>query len=277
MADQPDDTKGLIMIPNVGDMTFYLHTMMNDFTADLLLALSLMAGQLERKTMIQGPVIISPFFSSNGESGAGIESGTTGSAQGNGISIPQILSKDTNQTPNTPGTPLTTLNSNLHGIEKVKKRSPARVQKLMADLYLLAGRIEIAQQSYVNAIELCKLNNDLQWQASALEGYLCTYLVSIIRVCLSFYSIYICRRKCQQAKYNLCHHQGKSWNYANLLKRCIPLFASCQRDIEKLLGYTTSRKHMVHMDTILFFKFRLVYESQTFSHMPFLLPLRELL
>ena len=35
---QTDDTKGLIMIPNVGDVLFYLHTMLNDLTSDILVA-----------------------------------------------------------------------------------------------------------------------------------------------------------------------------------------------------------------------------------------------
>lgn len=35
---QTDDTKGLIMIPNVGDINFYLQEMMNDLTSDILMA-----------------------------------------------------------------------------------------------------------------------------------------------------------------------------------------------------------------------------------------------
>jgi hypothetical protein len=34
--NQPDDTKGLIMIPNVGNMSFYMSTMMCDFASELL-------------------------------------------------------------------------------------------------------------------------------------------------------------------------------------------------------------------------------------------------
>lgn len=172
------------MIPNVGDISFYLQTMMNDFTADLLLAMSLMAGQLERKTLIQGPIIISPFFAAAGEyaHASDTPSQTLIPTQGNGISTPQITTKslDTDSAPSA-GTQAMLISS-LNNAEKMKKRSPARVQKLMADLYLLAGRIEKALQSYISAIELCKLNNDLQWQASALEGYLCCQLLSIMKV-----------------------------------------------------------------------------------------------
>ena len=38
LESQTDDIKGLIMIPNIGDLSFYLQTMINDFTADMLLA-----------------------------------------------------------------------------------------------------------------------------------------------------------------------------------------------------------------------------------------------
>lgn len=34
--DQPDDTKGLIMIPNVGEMNFYMSTMISDFANNIL-------------------------------------------------------------------------------------------------------------------------------------------------------------------------------------------------------------------------------------------------
>ena len=189
-ADQSDDTKGVIMIPNVGDIGFYLQTMVGDFTADLLLALSLMAGQLERKTLVQGPVIISPFFTSAGDSAPlenGIPSQVLVSAQGNGISTPSSIPKIMEGDQHTPSSGTPTIMSSLNNNEKSKKRSPARVHKLMADLYLLAGRIELALQSFVSAIELCKLNNDLQWQASASEGYLCAKLLLIMKVSLLKY------------------------------------------------------------------------------------------
>ena len=50
------------MIPSVGDISFYLQTMVNDFTADILLAFGSLAGQIERRNVIQGPWIISPLF-----------------------------------------------------------------------------------------------------------------------------------------------------------------------------------------------------------------------
>jgi hypothetical protein len=34
--NQPDDTKGLIMIPNVGNLSFYMSTMVCDFASEIL-------------------------------------------------------------------------------------------------------------------------------------------------------------------------------------------------------------------------------------------------
>lgn len=173
------------MIPNVGDISFYLQTMMSDYTADLLLAMSLMAGQLERKTTIVGPIIVSPFFSSGGEGSQYMESGTPSQVlvptQGNGISTEKSVVDTPIQGQMLSSTMMSSLNASLVNSEKVKKRTPARIQKLLGDLYLLVGRLDHAIESYLNAIEGCKLNNDFQWQASALEGYLCTELVQLMK------------------------------------------------------------------------------------------------
>ncbi|KAJ3364329.1 hypothetical protein HDU91_002647 [Kappamyces sp. JEL0680] len=179
--DQQDDTKGLILIPHVGDMSFYIQTMINDFTADILLAMGLMAGQLERKSSIVGPVLVSPLFST----GDGPLSGDGASgpvqilvpAQGNGISTP--ASTKISDVPDTPSTPQGVATS-LQNMEKVKKRTPSRAQKLLGDLYLMAGRRDLAINCFVTAMEGAKLNNDYQWQAAALEGYVCAQLVSLV-------------------------------------------------------------------------------------------------
>jgi hypothetical protein len=42
----------------------------------------------------------------------------------------------------------------------------------------LGGKSKIFNVSFVTAIEACKSNNDYQWQASALEGYVCAQMVS---------------------------------------------------------------------------------------------------
>jgi hypothetical protein len=72
-------------------------------------------------------------------------------------------------------------------VEKNKKRTPGRALKLIGDLYLLSGRIDLALKLYIicncslyNAIEAAKGHSDFYWQASATESFLSAYLISII-------------------------------------------------------------------------------------------------
>jgi Transport protein Trs120 or TRAPPC9, TRAPP II complex subunit len=127
------------MIPNVGDVSFYLQTMINDFTSDILLALGLFAGQVERKTSILGPIIISPSFV-DGE--GNIESSSQPFSPNTGQSTPNVVNaiSSTELDPTTPASNMSTLTNP----EKIKKRTPARAQKLLGDIYLLAGRLDLA-------------------------------------------------------------------------------------------------------------------------------------
>jgi hypothetical protein len=43
---QPDDTKGLIMIPDVGDKTFYMATLISDFTSEILAQFSILVSRI---------------------------------------------------------------------------------------------------------------------------------------------------------------------------------------------------------------------------------------
>ncbi|KAH6576807.1 hypothetical protein BASA62_001258 [Batrachochytrium salamandrivorans] len=267
---QTDDIKGLIMIPNVGDVPFYLQTMINDFTADLLLALGSLAGQIERRSIINGPVMISPLFQSNpsasrpsvvgsqltadstylaspmsasssfsGQSPSTASTHAPSSAhfsQGANLfdrlrdnSATNILSQDMSvsssatssnaqtgqfgiaQTSSSSGSTITSSGSAptvtvfpatqqqqpslsamgstslnlgfglglLLNPDKSRKRTPARIQKLLGDLYLMAGRLDMAIASFFAAIESTKHSNDLQWQASAMESLCCAQLLSL--------------------------------------------------------------------------------------------------
>jgi hypothetical protein len=129
------------MIPNVGDVSFYLQTMINDFTSDILLALGLFAGQVERKTSILGPIIISPSFA-DGEGNTEVSSQPF--SPNNSPSTPNVVNA-ISSTEVDPSTPAAANNiSTLTNPEKIKKRTPARAQKLLGDIYLLAGRLDLA-------------------------------------------------------------------------------------------------------------------------------------
>ncbi|KAI8916253.1 transport protein Trs120 or TRAPPC9 TRAPP II complex subunit-domain-containing protein [Gorgonomyces haynaldii] len=144
---QQDDTKGLIMIPNVGDLSFYLQTMINDFTGDIFLGLGSMIGQLERKTMINGPVMIAPQF---------------------GLDAASPSKRDQ------------VLQTSVLNAEKIKKRTPGRQQKLIGDVYLMVGKLDTAIMYFTQAVELSKQTQDYQWQASATEGLLCSQLLKLL-------------------------------------------------------------------------------------------------
>ena len=60
--------------------------------------------------------------------------------------------------------------------QRARRKVAGREKKLMADMWLLAGRIEQAIAAYHEAITLTKAWSDQVWQASALEG-LCVALV----------------------------------------------------------------------------------------------------
>ncbi|KAG1077610.1 hypothetical protein G6F42_024731 [Rhizopus arrhizus] len=54
--NQPDDTKGLIMIPNVGNMSFYMSTMICDFASEILDQFASIAERIESLKVLESPI-----------------------------------------------------------------------------------------------------------------------------------------------------------------------------------------------------------------------------
>jgi hypothetical protein len=54
--NQPDDTKGLIMIPNVGNMSFYMSTMICDFASEILDQFASIAERIEKLNALESPI-----------------------------------------------------------------------------------------------------------------------------------------------------------------------------------------------------------------------------
>lgn len=100
--DQNDDTKGIIMIPHVGDISFYISTMINDFAKDLIIQFGLLITSIERKSIIQGPILIAPPFNEVKD---------------------QVVEVFVNP-------------------EKTRRRTPFRIQKLLGDVHLLSGSLD---------------------------------------------------------------------------------------------------------------------------------------
>ncbi|KAI8337994.1 TRAPP II complex [Chlamydoabsidia padenii] len=151
--NQPDDTKGLIMIPDVGDMTFYMATLISDFTSQILTQFSILAKHIGQQFKSDLP----------GTRNTNYASPPPASQQ---QAAPQQLS-------NRPDTP----SSSVGYASRDKKRAPGRIKKLYADFYLLSGQLPDAITLYLQAIDMTKITSDYLWLASAIEGYVCTTLL----------------------------------------------------------------------------------------------------
>ncbi|KAI9475700.1 MAG: TRAPP II complex [Benjaminiella poitrasii] len=208
--NQPDDTKGLIMIPNVGNMSFYMSTMICDFASEILDQFATIAERIESLKVLESPIAVGSvprnFEQNNGNRMIQPQPSTSSPYQNNrnSHSGPQPTSsisstflkrasstasnnrKSFNVT-NSPPTPKpsisrsttftgTSLSAN-NDTGRTIQRTPGRIKKLLADFYLLAGRLPDAISHYNEAIEIAQALNDYLWLASAKEGLACTMIL----------------------------------------------------------------------------------------------------
>ncbi|KAF7727378.1 hypothetical protein EC973_007621 [Apophysomyces ossiformis] len=205
---QADDTKGLIMIPNVGNMSFYMSTMICDFASEILNQFSAIAGRIERLQMLESPIMLhqrseykivpQPSSSSPGPTELPrhnrashpppIPQQSTSSSFLKRASTTTVNSRSPKFSPATPPpVPSMTRSTSAQGIAsqdigKTKRRTPGRIKKLLADFYLLAGRLPDAVTHYNQAIEMTRSQSDHLWYASAMEGLVCaTILLEYLR------------------------------------------------------------------------------------------------
>ncbi|CAG8555401.1 15541_t:CDS:10 [Funneliformis mosseae] len=200
--DQPDDTKGLIMIPDVGKIDFYMGTMISDFANSILNEFGNLAADIERRTIVHSPKIPSPNSSqsqsTNGRYSTPLQSYSapdlkllqtppafplTPPVQAmttTGVGAAANVSPKENSYHNRSFSSSTLVNianvPNTVADIKLKRRATGRIEKLIADLFLMAGRLPDAVSHYSLAIEATKANGDYLWQGSALEG-LCVGLL----------------------------------------------------------------------------------------------------
>lgn len=189
--DQPDDTRGLIMIPNVGNMNFYMKTMICDFASSLLTSFGNMAEDLEKKQIIESPrqdlipqlsdafpaspntslVNLHALSNSYASKRRSIPAQSMSSEAVNGIGLAPGASLQHSRSLS--GSPSVghSYNSAQSVIDsKLKKKTAGRLAKLLGDLFVLAGRLPDAVASYNECINFTKANGDCMWHASALEG-----------------------------------------------------------------------------------------------------------
>ncbi|KAI9279379.1 TRAPP II complex [Sporodiniella umbellata] len=206
--NQPDDTKGLIMIPNVGNMSFYMSTMICDFASEILGQFATIASRIENLKAMESPISpgafarkyealnnnIRPQPSTSSPSLKSQQQAANRSSQPVPVtSVSSSLLKRTSSTavaskahtsvsPPSPRPSLsrsTTFSNIVNSGEgnKTIQRTPGRIKKLLADFYLLAGRLPDAIQFYNESIDMTKSNSDYLWLASAKEGLACAVLL----------------------------------------------------------------------------------------------------
>lgn len=203
-----DNTKGLIMIPNVGQLGFYTSTMISDFASELLTAFGGLAKAIDTKTMISLPMVTanslptsySLWNNSNSSHAVTIPlpvlstsssqraiapldaASASGAASGGNVVIPSSASTAalTNSAVLASNASSAANSEQLEA--RIKRRTPARTQKLHGDLYLLSGRWSEALSLYSACLETMKSNSDYLWQAVTLENIAAARLQQLLEV-----------------------------------------------------------------------------------------------
>ncbi|KAJ3403166.1 hypothetical protein HDV05_008038, partial [Chytridiales sp. JEL 0842] len=185
-APEPKELRGIEVVPNEGQLSFYLQKLVNGFTTDLLMAFGALAHQIEQR-----PVILGPSMTLSTPPITAPSTAATAASTPSLTVPPQVASSTLSQTLPTPtaaAAPIDPPSSGAFGglgslllTDKNKKRTPGRSQKLMGDLYLLAGRTDLAMSTYAGAVELMKQTGDCYWQGAALEGFQAAMALSLIQ------------------------------------------------------------------------------------------------
>ncbi|KAI8078551.1 TRAPP II complex [Thamnidium elegans] len=182
--NQPDDTKGLIMIPNVGNMSFYMSTMICDFASEILDQFASIAERIEKLSALESPIpagyvprkILPSSSSPLKVSNSPVPTSSVSS------SFLKRASTTTRPQPPSPK-PSLSRSTTYTGLPvggdagRTLQRTPGRIKKLLADFYLLAGRLPDAIQHYNESIEMANNSYDYLWYSSAKEGLACTMIL----------------------------------------------------------------------------------------------------
>ncbi|KAJ3295871.1 hypothetical protein HDU79_008223 [Rhizoclosmatium sp. JEL0117] len=151
--------KEITLIPNEGQqLSFYLATFINSFTSELLRGFTNLVKQIESRPVISGPT--PPNYSVN------VHRGSTANLNSSGTSKDDAISP--------------TSGAAISNADRNKKRTPARAMKLVTDLYLMAGRIDLAIPSYETCLAAMKQNSDFVWWGATLESFQAAILLFIM-------------------------------------------------------------------------------------------------
>ncbi|CEP15600.1 hypothetical protein [Parasitella parasitica] len=183
---QEDDTKGLIMIPNVGNMSFYMSTMICDFASEILEQFAILATRIQKMDTLESPAPTNVHIPSRrdqqrfSQPPLAISPSSSSNATNKRSSL-----QPHHQQPSQPSSTkhhryststLSSLGSTGESA-RTRKRTPGRTRKLLGDFYLLAGRLPDAVAHYDQAIEMAKITSDFLWLASAMEGSVCASIL----------------------------------------------------------------------------------------------------
>ncbi|BGP55929.1 hypothetical protein JCM8202v2_003536 [Rhodotorula sphaerocarpa] len=204
------ESDGLVMVPEEGDVGFYLKTFLADFASGILWEFSNMAAQLESRTSIATPQESMQNALDRAPSRASVDSvrshafsdrsGTPIQPNGTPLlsvtapvpSHPHVAPKGISASPKRDSLPFASSphlpqsvkpvlprTSSASGVAttaqlvdvRARKRVAGREKKLMGDMWLLSGRPQEAITAFNEAILLTKAWADQVWQASAYEGF----------------------------------------------------------------------------------------------------------
>ncbi|KAF9165441.1 hypothetical protein DFQ26_000122 [Actinomortierella ambigua] len=196
---QPDDPRGggVIMIPNVGNTDFYLRVLICDLARSILTEFENIAATVSKRQDIESPspgipVLTQKSGAMNGSPSTPTKSATSMDLGSNGVK--PLTAPPSAMTSGPPSThtrsmsaagfnqmpqPSPALYSQPSVVtdQRLRKRNAARAQKIHGDLYLMAGRLSEAVNSYQSVIETTKANADYLWNASAMEGLYCAVVL----------------------------------------------------------------------------------------------------
>lgn len=174
----PDNVEGMVMVPSVGDLNFYISTLLADFAASILHELSNLASYLDTRTYVSTP------RDPNASRPTNYRRSTLPELPGKldrSVNIERTASATPPQKTRTAsrlssigsgvvGSTTSDTNTAAAADKSTKRKMQARLLKLKADLRALAGRWEEASHMYDEAIQTFKIMSDDVWHASALEN-----------------------------------------------------------------------------------------------------------
>lgn len=141
------------MIPNVGNMSFYMSTMICDFASEILEQFAILANRIQKLEILESPLPTSNHIPARREQQRFSQPLPSLSPSSSSALINKRSSLHTRSQLHSQSPPshyhhhdrFSTNTPNLSGSTgesiRTRKRTPGRIKKLLGDFYLLAGRL----------------------------------------------------------------------------------------------------------------------------------------